>query len=207
VETASATTLDVPYPGSISAGDRLLCIMATKNGGTFSASGWSNVSTQFGVTSGIQIGALWKEATGSESGSLTVTKSAAGVMAGVMLRVTGSDLIYMAGQGNASSTSVTAPATQIFTPWATFLWVAAIDTDQSITDPGADWFPLSTGLAANQAIRLVVSVAVASAHGDFPDPPIFNAYENDHFPAQVGSVGVAGTSAAGTIILQAENGS
>jgi len=201
VETASSTTLNVPYPSGITAGQSLYCVMATKNGGTFSAAGWTLVTgSNYGVVAGIQVGVLTKTAVGSESGSLTVTKSAAGIMAGVMFRATGDRVPVLGGQANGSaSTSIPCPAITMFGPMRTLVWIAATNIDTIITPPD-DYFPLSAGLSANQDLRLAVAVVVADSHPDMPPPP-FNAYSSGHFPAQVGAAASSAQSAAGHLIL------
>ena len=209
VETASATTINVPYPASgIGSGDSLYCIVATKNGGTFSASGWNLVAgSNFGVGGGIQVGVLSKTATGSESGSLTVTKSTAGIMAGGMIRVTGDrrTAAAVSGQGNSSaSTSLPSPAGALYSPFITLLWIAATDIDTNIAQPSG-YFPFVSGVSGSQAIRLCAAGAYYEAIPDYPGP-IFSAYENPNFPAQTGTAAGSTTSAVGLLVLQAAAG-
>ena len=72
----SGTTIAVPYPATVTAGDILICVVGNEDNRTISTpAGWSVVlpSGGFGV-----IGAVFsKVATGSESGTLTVTNSGA----------------------------------------------------------------------------------------------------------------------------------
>jgi hypothetical protein len=201
VETASSTTINVPYPSGIAAGELLVCIIGTRNGGTTSASGWSDVPSGFGLAVSTGARALTKIATGSESGSLTVTKSTAGIMAGVMLRVDAAFSWGLDGHGNGSaSTSLPSLAATVLGPNRTALWVAVTTIDTDITMP-TDFFPMSVGVSGAQAIRLGVGAAVLDAHGDFPAPP-YNAYTSaGNFPVQTGTAAASTTSAVGLLIL------
>lgn len=205
-ETASSTTINVPYPDTIAAGETLYCLVCTKNGGSISAAGWTAVQG-FGNAGGLLVHGLRKVATGSEAGNLTVTKSTAGIMAGVMFTATGdTDQTAMSGAYNGSaSTSLTAPALQIFGPRRTLVWIAGTSVDADHLAP-AGWIPLSAGVPGGEAVRLSVWVSVIDIHPDFPDPPIFNAFENDHFPTQVGTASASTTSSVGTMILHPDVG-
>jgi hypothetical protein len=200
VETASSTTIDVPYPSGIQAGEHLYCVIAPKNGGTVSATDWDVTQTNFGVVASISGRVLHKVATGSESGNLTVTKSTAGIMAGVMFRVDKQWVGFVSGQGNSSaSTDMPAPAQTIFGQRQTAVWIGASNADGAITLPDG-FTSMSTGVSGGQTIRLALGWADVDTHADGPAPP-FNAYTSSgNFASQSGT-GSSATSAVGVLML------
>lgn len=202
VEAASSTTINVPYPTTVVAGETLLCIVCTRNGGTISAAGWTDVPTSFGLAVNTSIRVIRKTATGSESGNLTVTKSTAGVMAGMMVRASGEEKAstVLAGQGNGTaSTNLPSPVSKILGPRRTSIWIGATSIDTNITLP-AGYTALSLGVSGGQAVRMGVGVALVDAHPNAPVYP-YNSYIASNFPAQTGTAASSTTSAVGQILL------
>jgi hypothetical protein len=81
----------VPYPSGIVAGDPLILYAADANNGIFTTpSGWASAASAAAVGGN----SLWcsvftKAATGSETGSLTVTSSGSAALVGAIVRYTG----------------------------------------------------------------------------------------------------------------------
>jgi hypothetical protein len=200
---ANASTINVDYPTGIQEGDLLLALVTTKNGGAHSATGWTLVTSNFGIVGGTLCRGLMKVATGTESGSLTINKSTSGIQAGCMLVFDGATvggMVSMAGQGNnVVQTSMPAPTLRIYGPRRTLLWVGATSIDTDITIP-AGFIPLSTGVSGGQAIRMAIGGQILDSHPDNPGPP-FNSYAASHMPAQVGTAATATTNSAGYVQL------
>jgi len=200
VETASSSTINVPYPTGITAGDHLYAIVGFKNGGTISASGWDEISAGFLQAGAQGVRVLHKEATGTETGNLTVTKSSAGVMAGVMIRMKDVHVAALSGTTSTTGTSMPSPATKIFGPNRTGLWIGLTAIDTTITTPSS-WTLISNGIIGGEDIRLTVAAyGGLENHPDGPTSP-FNAYDATNFPAQVGTAGSSCANAAGILFF------
>ena len=110
---ALASTINVPYPAGVAANDILVVLVLTKD--------TVDISTPSGFTEGgardqtsLRAEWFWKRATGSESGTLTVTKaSGANLLFGRMYRFTGvttSGNPYEAAAVTGGTTSTLTPA-------------------------------------------------------------------------------------------------
>lgn len=109
-----ATSIAVPYPSGIVAGDILIIAGANTAPDPYSTpSGWSTMTggNPAASASDLQAAAYWRVATGSESGSVTLgtTTIVATVMA-CMLRYPGAQSTL---RGSASAVSSTASATSV----------------------------------------------------------------------------------------------
>lgn len=89
----SGSSVAVPYPSSVSAGDLLICYVANGSNRAWTVpAGWTSAWNGGFL---IYAGCFWKVATGSESGTLSV--SAAGAItegAAVMIAVQGTSAVY-----------------------------------------------------------------------------------------------------------------
>jgi hypothetical protein len=89
IGTTTGTTLSVGYTSTVNVNDILVMLVATKQSTTITTpSGWTLAGTASNAS--ITIGWYYKTATGSESGSQSVTIGASGNTAGVMYRYEGS---------------------------------------------------------------------------------------------------------------------
>lgn len=142
------TSLAVPHPASIAAGDMLVLVIANKypTNGPSTPAGWSTFITnaqQSGGsgTAGIDVGSVYvtvftKEAVGGETGNLTVTVTSGNASIGRMFRYTkGASMVWnLAACGGADNTagtawSVTGNANPGITAGDMVLACSAINTD------------------------------------------------------------------------------
>lgn len=117
-ENASATSVVLPYPAGVTAGELLIAHIAHSNATAPSTNpgGWTLILAQNNDGGGAS-GAMWyKIATGSETGSVTFTTSAtAGRVTGIMERWTGIDTATpidapAAGASTGIQTAFTSPS-------------------------------------------------------------------------------------------------
>jgi hypothetical protein len=84
------TSIDVPYPSDIAAGDMLLLLVLTKDSNDISTPAGFTQGDARGQNSALRAEWFWKRATGFESGTLNVTKAAGTTLLyGRMYRYTG----------------------------------------------------------------------------------------------------------------------
>jgi hypothetical protein len=104
---AAATTTDIPYPASPAAGDLLVFALFLAATSVTTPGGWTLAKQEFSTgTTSPMISVMYKVATGSESGNLTVTH-ASGTAQGQMWKISGVD---QATPMDVAATSISAGA-------------------------------------------------------------------------------------------------
>lgn len=182
---SSALSIDINYPSGIVAGEYLVAFVVYNNGTPQTPGGWAAHGTA-NITGGLKLTMYYKLATGSESGSLTFSKTGTNnTAAGVMFRLGGANTQYIAwggGQGNTSaSTSVASPDQLIAGTKKFGVWATAIANAEDITLPSGYSTVAATG-TGGPAINLVVGSK------DYDTVPAAT------IPGPVGSLGVARAS-------------
>ena len=149
-ETSSGTSHTVNFPASIAAGNTLLCFFGTDgdNVCTFPA-GWTKIvdEDRFSIS---HLSVAWKKATGSESGTFTVTTSSSEQSAHVTYRISGatdpSTTPPQATVANGSSTTADPPNLEPTGGSKEYLWFVC-ETHGTGDDPGT--VPSGYGNALN----------------------------------------------------------
>jgi subtilisin family serine protease len=87
---ALGTTINVPYPAGINANDLLVLLVMTRESADIATPAGFTAGDARGQNGGLRAEWFWKRATGSETGTLTVTKaSGSALLYGRMFRFTG----------------------------------------------------------------------------------------------------------------------
>jgi hypothetical protein len=141
-QQVTQTTIDLPYPAGITAGDFLVFYVGNNGASVTLPSGWSSMTGSAGSVAAGSNGSLLlagKVADGSETGSLTVTQASAFAV-GRMFRYTGVDQTTpqdtTATSTSSTTASITDPAITTVTPGAMEIAVAMSRTAGTITGPG-----------------------------------------------------------------------
>lgn len=143
VTSSSATSINVNIPSGVTAGDLLIAIIGVNGGGTIAtpAGGWVKQG-QAGNVAGNQSSWLTKTADGSETGTLSFSKTGGSTssMAGTMLRISrvcGVANIRVNGliQGNTASTNITAPSIGILGRHRRSIWACFMGASNTVTVP------------------------------------------------------------------------
>jgi subtilisin family serine protease len=111
---ALGTSIDVPYPSGTSANDILLLLVMTRDSADVNTPAGFTAGDARGQNSGLRAEWFWKRATGSETGTLNVTKaSGSALLIGRMYRFTGAAVsgtpFEAAAQGGAGSNATITP--------------------------------------------------------------------------------------------------
>lgn len=161
-KSSSSNSIDVAVPSGVVAGEILIAIIGVNGGGTLNAPDgtWSKLG-QGGNSFASQISYLKKTATGSETGTVTFTKTGGTTssITGVMMRFSNtspetSQAVTGTIQGNASSSSVTASSVGVLGRHRRSLWAAFSGSSTTITLPGT--FSPVAATAGGSAGQLVV---------------------------------------------------
>lgn len=162
-ENASATTAVVPYPAGVTAGE-LLTLSVSFSGSTPPTavpSGWTAGPNIDGGTS-VQTSVYYKYATGSETGSETVTSTtAAGRTTGIMIRWAGVDATTVLDVASVSATtggagtSVVAPSQTTTMANVTVVTTVSVNASAS-TDvaTAAGWTDISGSTGTGRRTRV-----------------------------------------------------
>lgn len=184
---ASSTAVDLTYPTTVNSGELLVAVVAY-NTGTFTVAptGWT-LRVGGGTAGGIRIALFTKVSDGTETGTVTFTKTTGGasVIGGVMFRMTGCNTtapMSGAAQGNTSSTNMASASQTVRGYKKKGLWAGASAQNQTITMPSGFSEIVKTG-TAGQALNLSVGLM------DYDVSPAASV------AGPTGTIAVAGTSA------------
>lgn len=156
-ESASASSVVIPYPSGVTAGELLIAVVTDSSGTapTTNPGGWTLAASQSGPTTAPSITVWYKFATGSESGSVTfATNATAGRVTGTMSRWSGVDqftpLDTTPVSANSGVTSTfTMPSITTVTDGAMLIHALSMNasalTNEIDTLAGTTQFAVSTG--------------------------------------------------------------
>lgn len=187
-KASGASTINVPYPAAVDAGQELFLFVGNSSNRTISTpAGWDAIQNDgFGVI----LGVFHKTATGSESGSETVTFSGTASSGGVIVAVSDVSAVkpYNGYQGNlASGTSITVPADNVLGRKRLGLMFSFASVDTTHTHPAA-WTPLAVSSAGGAAVSFKVSAATIS----IDDPGLADDQHWREWPEETITTGASG---------------
>lgn len=159
--TTAATSLAVPFPASPVANNPLLLAMANGDTDAFTTpSGWTVLVANTIVANDLGCAIYWKKATGSESGSLTVSDGVSNAKAGVMAQYSGCDATSpvttsvhtvsgASGVTTSPASGTLSPAPGVADMVVRFYCVAPGTAGTfTLTSPGGTWTQRSKQLAS-----------------------------------------------------------
>lgn len=172
-----ATSMAVPYPSGITAGEALILCAANSSPDAWTTpSGWTSVESNSNVLTDLSVAVYTKVATGAETGTLTVTHSAAVPIAGCIVRYPGVSASPFGDTANAISsvdTGTTSPTNGVLSPapgasdmvvrfytWA----MRGSSTGATLTNPGGTWstrLNLMTNASGTFNVGIVVADKIA----------------------------------------------
>lgn len=174
---ASGSTLDIPVPADVVAGDFLIAQIAFSANGTITPpAGWNTIDVLNHSTKPIMQGLYWREATSEEPASygFGLSSDQYDTVSGAIAAYTNIDLTdpinAFGGQENGTSTSIVAPSINTTVDNTTLIGLFSVRDDGAVTPPSdlaEQWRHFSAGGVSSigETVLLGADTAFAYAGG------------------------------------------